>query len=280
MASFTRKVIDVQLDFVRASKTIRGLAVDATILKPGPPQLPTASIKIYGMSLSDMEAFTTLAFEPLEYDRNIVTVLAGDEGGQMSVVFKGEVKASFANLNLSPNQALDIQAISGFYPSRIVGEPESVQGEAQVQDLCAKWAEEAEYNFVNFGVSASVRDCVFSGSCIDKIRTACQMVDCFALIDDDNIILLARDEIRQGSTPVISDSNGKDSYPVFTNDGIRIKTLYRPDIIIGGQMQVESVVPKATGEWQVIRINHTLSSFKPGGPGPWLTEVEGFKLWQ
>lgn len=275
--AFRRKNLIIKLDYVNTSKTFSGYATEVNIVKPGPPQFPVAGVKLYGLPLADLEAFTVLAFEALEYERNTVTIYAGELEDQMTIAFKGEVKFSFGNFNSAPDPYLEIYAISGFYPSLIIGEPESIQDEAQVSELVQKWSVAAGYNFVNFGVTSSVRNCVFNGSPIDKIQSACSMVDCFPIIDDDNIILLPKDAARSGPVPKISSNTGMRGYPTFTNNGIRVTTIYRPDVIFGCLMDIESVVPKSTGQWQIVNINHTLTANMPHDAGPWETQIEGYK---
>ncbi|MCC8189697.1 MAG: hypothetical protein LIP77_03530 [Planctomycetes bacterium] len=282
MPSFTRKILAAQLEFVTASKTITGLGISATVTKPGPPQLPTAKVNIFGCSMQDLEAFTTVSFEAQQFEENRITLLAGEEGGSMNVVFMGEVASSFANFNLAPDPVLQIDASAGFFPARIIGTPESQQEPAAVCDLCQKWANQAGYNFLGMKLNLPVAaGTVVSGSPIDKITKTCEDVGVTAIVDDGTIIILGKDEKRDGPIPLISRENGLINYPDFTSKGIKFTTLYRPDILLCGMVKVESIVPKASGEWQVTSMKHTLSTQSLGGSnaaGTWVTEVEATKL--
>ena len=61
-------------------------------------------------------------------------------------------------------------------------------------------------------------------------------------------------------------------YPALNSKGMAVRTLFNPQIRLGGAVRVESSLPMATGEFTVFNFSHALSSQLPGGP--WFTNLE------
>jgi hypothetical protein len=279
--SFTKKCLEIEIIMNSGSfagggnaKIIRGLACQADIEKPGGKEKNSAKIKIWGLPYSDLENMTMLAFRPMEAQKNLISLKAGDEDGPLALAFAGEISSAFADFNSAPDIPLQIEAAAGFYPQRLAAPPVSVNGQAAVADLIAAQAREAGYSFRNEGVSASVNNAVFNGSPMDKIQAMARQVGAELLIDDNQIIIMPAGGARAGAVPLLADDSGLNGYPTFSNEGISCKCLYRPDLEIGGLFVVKSIVPRASGTWKITKLSHSLSAYQPDG-GEWQSVVEG-----
>ena len=62
-------------------------------------------------------------------------------------------------------------------------------------------------------------------------------------------------------------------YPSFDSNGISVKGLYEPKCKLGGPIRIESVVPKASGLWQISSLSHKLQAGYPGATS-WETVVK------
>jgi hypothetical protein len=278
--SFTVKSIELEIvmsdgDFGggQNTKTIKGLACQADITKPGGKEKGSAQIKVWGLSYTDMENLTMLAFKPMESQKNLIKVSVGDEGEPLSQVFAGEITSAAADFNSSPDISMDFNAESGFYPAREVAEPLAVNGEARVSDLISAEVKKMGYSFKDEGVTDSVRNAVFNGSPLEKVRVMADQVGCELLVDDNQVIIIPPGGHREGSVPLLKDDSGMIGYPTFTQDGISVKCLYRPDLEIGALIKVESIVPKATGTWKITKLSHSLAAYQTKG-GPWESAIE------
>ena len=76
---------------------------------------------------------------------------------------------------------------------------------------------------------------------------------------------------------LINAGSGLIGYPTFSNQGIILSCEYNPLIKQQGLIQVESVVPKSTGTWRVIKLNHIIAANIPAG-GDWKTQIEATYL--
>jgi hypothetical protein len=271
--SFTIKTIKTTITQDGTAKTYEGFATEVNITKPGLPEKNSAKVKIWGLKLEDMAQLTMLAFRPLESQHNLLEVEAGDEGGGLALIFKGEITAASADFNSSPDVAMNFEADSGTYPQKIAKPVETVAGEVKASDLFSKFAADAGYEYKNEGLTASVKNAWFPGSPIEKARKLARDIGCELIIDDGSIITLPAGKARQGQAVLLSKETGLVGYPTFNQQGITCRCLFNPDLVYGGLIKVESIVPKASGQWKITKLTHDLSAYKPGG-GNWESKIE------
>lgn len=74
---------------------------------------------------------------------------------------------------------------------------------------------------------------------------------------------------------LLNKDTGMLGYPVLTNEGVEVRGLYNPAFRLGGLVKVESIVPRASGVWRIIKLSHELTAFDPGG-GPWESRMVTF----
>ena len=271
--SYTIKTLKVTVTQDGTARAMEGLAVEATITKPGLPEKNSAKVKIWGLKYEVMAQLTMLAFRPLESQHNLLEVEAGDLGGRPALVFKGEITKASADFNSSPDVAMDFEASSGSYPQLIAKPVETVAGEAKAADLFAQFAAEAGYDYKNEGLTASVKNAWFPGSPIEKAYKLARDLDCELIIDDGAMITLPGGQARPGRAVLLTKDTGLLGYPTFNQDGITCRCLFNPDLVYGGLIKVESIVPKASGQWKITKLSHELSAYKPGG-GAWESKIE------
>lgn len=255
------------------SKIIEGLATDVDITKPGLPEKNSASVSIANISLADMEQMTFLAFQPLQSLKNLITIEAGEQGKTLATVFKGEITSAYADYGSVPDVEFKIEALSGGYAAQIGAKPISVKGNAKAADLIKQFAKEIGYTFKNEGVAASVRNAVFNGSPIEKARSVADEVGAELLIDDDSMILMPYDKPRSGGAVLLTPETGLIGYPSFTSDGISFSCFFNPNLKQGGQVKIESIVPRASGYWKITKLSHKLTAYRTGG-GSWYSSVD------
>jgi hypothetical protein len=274
--SYTRKSIRVVVDLGNGYvKTIEGLAVKAQISKLGLPDKNKASLSIKGLSYDDMAALTTISYGPLRMRRNAISVYAGEEGTTLPLVFKGNITRAWADFNTAPDVTMKFECMTGGFMSLMPQGPIAASGDAKAADMVGTFAKQAGFSFTNQGVDASVSNAVFSGSPVEKAVAVSQQVGADLIIDDDSMILLKKGDVRRNSgTVVISAETGMIGYPTFTNNGIQVKCFFNPAVQRGGLIDIQTIVPKASGQWRAVKIDHNITAFDPSG-GPWETSIEG-----
>jgi hypothetical protein len=263
------------------TRIIEGLATTADIKKAGLPEKNTANIKIANLKLDELEKLTFLAFRPLQSRKNKIIVEAGEKDKELSVVFKGDITASYPDFSSAPDIFLNIEAMTAGWSLQMNTSPTSVNGEADAGKLFEQFATAAGFGFINNGVSATVRNTTFNGSPIEKAQQLAREINKELIIDDENFILQEWNQ-PQGEAVVISPESGLIGYPSFTSDGISAKSFFIPALKFGGQIKLETVLPRASGFWKITNLSHQLSAYTNGEwsstfDGTWLKEYEGQK---
>lgn len=243
--------------------------------KGGGDELPKCSISVENLSLNLMEKLTVLSFRQLQTYNNVIKVEAGEEGRDLDLVFQGEITSAVPEFSSDGKVTFKIEAKSGYYPLQKSTPPVSVNGEITIEKLMEQFAKEAGYTLDNQGVTGSVSNCVFTGTPVVKARLLAKQTGIDLLIDNGKFVILpSYKDNRDCIVPLLSKETGLIGYPSFTNDGIKCECLFSPLVEIGGLVKVESIVPKATGVWRVVKIHHDLEAYVSSG-GNWHTSIEG-----
>lgn len=284
--ALTRKNISVELVLMGASfggeeggntKTVEGLACDVTIQKCGLPARNTATIKIFNMKQEDIEKITTLSPVKLEYrTRNIVTVKAWPEDKGPSVVFKGEIFLAYG-IYESPDLGVHIEAQTGLIPAVTPSQPFTKPGEVKWKEIVESAVSEMDgYTFENVDVPEKIlTDPVINGSPLPKIQEVARELD-FQVICDDMKVTTMTWEKPLGNAVKVNATTGMVGYPSLNPNGIKLTHDWRPEFRQGGAIDVESIVPQASGIWKIVKLHHHLQSY--GAGSAWDTIIDGIRI--
>lgn len=256
----------------------QGFATNVAISKTGGVDFATAQVEIYGLTLPVMAQLTTLAFKPLNRRWNLIEIAAGEAGTDMPIVFRGCVTVAYADLNGS-SPVLKIEAQVGAYSILEPASTVSIQGGQDAAAFIESQSKQAGFEFQNNGVQGTISDMTIYGDPITKIRSTANAVGADVIFDDDKTILVPPGGVRraEGGIPVISAESGMIGYPTFTDQGIQCRSFFRPELHVAAAVQVESIVPHATGVWKIQQLTHTLSAHNPN-VGAWETSFQAMWL--
>lgn len=219
-----------------------------------------------------MERLTHLGFKSFSLKRNKINVSAG-EGKTLSVIFKGEIINAWADFNAAPSPTFTIEANCGLFPALIPQPPISVNGNQTVAGLIDQISKEIGYTLENNDITASIKDCIIEGDPVTKMRRIAGAVGANLIFDDDKVVLVENTESgRLRIYSLINAMNGMIGYPTFSNNGINVTTFFRPDLRIGANFKLETIVPRASGTWKITGLRHELSANDPGAQA-WKTSI-------
>lgn len=252
---------------------IEGLPVSVTVTKQGGEAKNKASVTVDNLKLETATQLTTLAFKRLETYNNVIQIDAGSQGAELPTIFIGEITSAVPVMSDS-KLSLKIEALAGYYPALIPSTPTSVQENTTVEKLMKQFADEAGYSFENKGITASIANSVFIGSPIEKAKTLARQADVDLLIDDNKFTIQPFEAPKEGQIPLLSKGTGLIGYPSFSNEGINCKSVFNDKLKVGSYFKLESVLPHASGEWQITKVEHRLEAYTPNS-GTWESEVTG-----
>ena len=252
---------------------IEGLPVSVTVTKQGGEAKNKASVTVDNLKLETATQLTTLAFKRLETYNNVIQIDAGSQGAELSTIFIGEITSAVPVMG-DNKLSLKIEALAGYYPALIPSTPTSVQENTTVEKLMKQFADEAGYSFENKGITASIANSVFVGSPVEKAKTLARQADVDLLIDDNKFTIQPFEAPKEGQIPLLSKGTGLIGYPSFSNEGINCKSVFNDKLKVGSYFKLESVLPHASGEWQITKVEHRLKAYTPNS-GTWESDVTG-----
>lgn len=242
----------------------------------------TARVRLYGLPVSVMNQLTHLSFNPLEFPNNTISVSAAEGAAPLSLVYAGNILAARADYSGAPEVFLDVQCMTGYYGKLAAVPPTSYQGATDVSGAMAQLAAQLGFGFEDNGVKSTLFSPYLPGSAWQQAVKLSKSAGIDMYLDDDVLAICPRGVARAqvGDVPVVAAGSGLVGYPTFDKMGISFRCLYDPSIVLGGLVQLRSVVTvvngenqpsPANGQWRVVSLGHVLESEKP--EGEWFSTV-------
>jgi len=249
--------------------TLEGLRATATLRSAGAAFAPSASLQIFGMSQSDMNALTFLAFDPRGLNRNTVRVEADGR-----VAFVGQIIQAGPEYGAMPDVYLQVEALTGYIEQISPADVCSINGTASIVDVMQRLADAYGVKLENNGVTGTTSCTYLPSSLGEQLRTYAEHANIDLYRDADVIAITPKGQPRKVQLVNLTPTTGLIGYPTIDARGIQVRCLYNPGLRFGGSMHVESdstgvldrLFPrKANGDWWIYALDHYLQSETPGG---------------
>jgi len=280
--AFVQRIISVKFDLGEGTFTdtgssslnLTGLRMSTNITQPGIPEMAHCSIRIYGMTLSQMNQLSTLGQVVTNIKKNLITVYAGNSDQEPGVIFSGTIFAAWGDFNSAPDVPFMVEAQAGLIESVAPYSSTNPKGAVAAADLLAKFA--ADWNggkgipFVNYGVTTILTDPHLYGSLKNQIFSVLQQARAWWNGGQGNeFAVWPVNGVRQGQgVPTISAKTGMVQYPTYTQNGMIVKSIFTQEVIFGGLVKIESTLKlplTPNGQWQVLGLSYELDSLVPHG---------------
>ena len=250
------------------SLSFTGLRVSVNIDMGGGFMGGNLRARIYGLSENDMNQITYLSWMPQPQlgPPNNITVNAVD-GQQSTLVFEGLIIQAFGNYQAMPQVYLDIQALATQAAQLENVSPLSIASDTTIDTVMGQLAKQMGFTFENNGVKVTVPKGTYLGNTAYFQAQSLKQAYRFEMYIDNGVLAICPTGTARNTqvVPLISAETGLIGYPYFNTQGIIFDTIFNPDILMGGTIQIQSSVEPANGSWQVINVSHTLESITPGG---------------
>lgn len=251
--------------------TIEGVRVSASIQKTG-AIMAELNATIFGMPLDVMNKLTILGSPLIDGRNNVVIVEAGTDASGLSEVYQGIIQEAWIDARNMPQVGFVIMARTGLLAALKPVPPTSYKGSIEVALAMAGLATQLGLRFENSGVTGVIADPYLHGCLRDQVRDLAAAVPCNWTIESDTLAIWPIDGARGGLVPIIAPDTGMVGYPLRTQDGFSVQTLFNPSIAFGGAILVQSDIVQANGKWTVFSLSHDIESEVPGGK--WFTNVD------
>jgi len=276
--SFVHRKIDVVLTMATGpdagvAQTLSGHRVQVSAQIAGGASMSEVTVRIFGMTDSRMNDFSTLGQLPTKFNANVISVLASDDAGNMSQIFEGTILAAYADFLAAPDVSFVITGLGGLYEALQSGPGFSSKGPVSAAVVLQELATQAGLKFENNGVNVMLPKCTYNGSLRTQIQECIEDARIDGVIHLGTLSIWPLDGARAGDAAVISPGKGMVGYPSYTATGVIVTTLFNPEIRFGALVQIEgSVLRQANGTWNVVTLVHELESEVPNGK--WFTQLE------
>ena len=250
-----------------------GPRVSADIAQAGGDAKGMLSLRVYGMTLSHMNALSHVG-RSLNWgqQQNLVAVSAGDDETGMSQIYQGSITVGWADFSAAPEVGFMVEALAGWWESLAPIQANSWPGNVSVDNILRTLAAQMNVNYRNYGVQTILSNPNLAGNGWDQFQAVLQAANCEGTLDQGTLIVWPKGGVRGGLIPKISAATVLVGYPRFNDNGITLKTLFNPSIVLGCQIDVESSLQAATNRWQVNTVAHNLESQREGGA--WFSTME------
>ncbi|MDX7990850.1 baseplate hub protein [Xenorhabdus littoralis] len=249
MMKFNRKAIRITLtlsgeneSFTSESQnklSATGLRISAEINYGNGAIAPHSRVKIYGLPVETMAKLLRIRRHTITALRNTVTIEAGEQGEELSQVFKGGITFAYPDMGDVPNVSLVIESQTAILDKMQGVDAESYEGEHDVVNIMSNICKRIGYSFESNGVSEKLSNVYLPNTDIEKIRQLAEAADLDLYIEDKNIAITRKGHPRPAlKIPVISPETGLIGYPVPTMIGIQFKAFFDPLIRFGGIVRI------------------------------------------
>jgi hypothetical protein len=246
--------------------------MSAKISIQGLPGIAELNLTVYGMTLSLMNQLSTLG-KQINFIRPAkVIVQAGDAQSGMSTVFQGDVLNAWGDFQQAPDVPFHVYARGGYVGGIQKTDPVSFNGSTDVANFMGQCASKMNLTLENNGVNQKLNSPYFWGSPRAQAQQCADAANINWTIDQDKLAIWPKSGNRSGGAIMVAPDTGMISYPTFTNAGILVRTIFNPQTKLGGQIQVQSSLPRANGTWTVFAMDHDLESQVP--KGQWFSTLQ------
>jgi hypothetical protein len=277
---FTKKLLTLTIalgtgelgETVGETVTLSGLRMSADMVNSIGDGMGTLQLRVFGLKEDVMNRLTSVGVINTAFKlANTVRLDAGDEENGMQWIFQGMVYDAWADYDSAPDVSFNILAHAGMQALLKPVSAISFKGSADVAEIMAGLAKTMGLAFEDNGVKVKLSNPYFSGTALMQVRSCAQAADIWHKVELNTLVIWPKDAARAGAVPLISPATGMVGYPSLSSKRMAVRMMFNSAVRLGGDVQVESSMTRASGKFNVYDISHSLSSETPGGP--WFTTV-------
>lgn len=239
-----------------------------TINFGGGSVVPNADIAIYGLDMQNMLKLTRIRWRDIKSMLNTIKIEAGEQGGELTSVFEGNITFAYIDMSNAPDVALRITSSTAALNIYTPASPVTFKGQTSVVQAIQELSEKIGCELENNGVpeTLTMSDVTLVDTDLNKIRALCKRYQIDLYIEQKRISIAPQGAPRKTKIATLRPGSGLIGYPVPTMQGIELRCLFNPGISFGGLIRVaDSLIESCNGDWRVFGVTLSLESELPGG---------------
>lgn len=282
MTSFTQKRLRVTLTMSGANSVFPGtnsntLVLDNMRMSAKVQQVARlatqADIRIYGMKAADMNAMAVIWARP-PIVLNHFVVLEADSGKGFVQVFRGVITEAQPNYQSAPDVSFALVATSAYLEKITPVEPTSYPVSTDIKSVAADLIKRMGFIFIDGGAKGTfAKGSYFWGTLWDQLAQACQAANADFYVQGDTILVTEGGKPgKDKPTVMLSAESGLIGYPCYERAGLHVLAIFDAAFACGVPIDIQSIVPNATGRWYPYSMLHIIESRVPHGQ--WMTQLQ------
>lgn len=238
---FIRKWSLIVADATGKGIDLSQLKIKFTILQSDEESPNTANIRVYNLSHETINQITALT--PVEYNR--VILQAGYKGGNFGVIFDGTIRQFRKGRENNINSYLDILAAEGDIPYNFSYVSDTLSSGWKAEDVIERAADAMglKTNIIpNSDAFKGINPrgkVLFSLSKL-PLRSSVQAIGSTWSINNGVVQVIPLQGYLSNEAVVLTAKTGLIGVPEQTDDGIKLRCLLNPKIIIGARIKIDN----------------------------------------
>lgn len=240
-----------------------------------------ADIRIFGMKQDDMNALTVAWANPPVVLDHLVILEANNTGRDDGwvQVFKGTMIEAQPDYRAMPDVSFNLVAVTGYFvkinPVAPTSYPFQVDIGVAAGDIIERMG--PPWVYVDGGADGVLSNPYFYGTLWDQLAQACQAANADFYVQGDEILIVKAGQPRSSDSAVIlSPQSGLIGYPMFERSGLNVNAIFDPAFLCGTALEIQSIVPNASGRWYPYSLYHVLEARTPRGM--WMTQMQCLRV--
>jgi len=230
--------------------------------------VPTAEVIIYGLNMPAMLKLMRIRWRDIRSMQNTIKIEAGDQGGELTTVYEGNITFGYVDMSNAPDVAFRITSSTSILDMYTAATPITFKGVTPVVQALGEIADAMGYELENNGVpdSLTMKDVTLTDTNLNKIRALCKRYQIDLYVEQKRISIAPQGGSRNIPIATLRPGSGLIGYPAPTMQGVDVRCLYSPAIRFGGVIRIaDSIMATCNGDWRVFGVTLNLESEVPGG---------------
>lgn len=259
MSAFDDRIVKVSFEIRGQLKTYDGLYIAASGTKYANANQNEAEIKIANMAKIDRDYLVT---ETSPYNSNRTPKKVYIEAGRVSTgtvkVFAGDI------ITATPSQPPDIMLTikaktGGFAKGNIVSV--TAPNLQTTKQLARSISDNIKANLQFEADDKQIANHSYAGDQYGQISDLGEVGGVNAYLDDDTLVVKNQNQPLSNRVTKLSIDTGMIGIPEFTEKGIKVKFLFDNSTVLGGALEISSILnPAANGTYTIFKLSFDISN--------------------
>lgn len=254
-----------QLDIIGKSDTlvINNLRISFDIDKTINEKPNPATIRVWNLNRSHLNQILSGAFDKVALSVGYQT---------LTQIYSGDItKASVQRHDL--DFILTLECADGFRAytqARITSTLKSGSNDEQILTELSKTLPNVNLGTVEVTNKRKLpRGKVMNGDTRELLNRLARNSGADWSIQDGELVFLPKNKVLKAEAILISQETGMVNAPEHTDDGLELQCLLNPQLVIGGLVEVKSILDYFNGQYKVVKLLHSGDAME----GDWLSKM-------